>query len=181
MSIVTKTGDKGDTGMVGGGRTQKCAARMHACGTVDELNAALGVLRAHGTLAAAIDAGLARIQHELFTLGADLATPLGTTAPTKRITPAHIAGLEQWIASWETALPPLTQFILPGGGPEGAAIHLARTVCRRAERWVVALQAEEPINADALVYCNRLSDLLFVLARGVNRDQGRPEEPVQYA
>lgn len=181
MTIVTKTGDRGDTGMVGGTRTMKCSARMHACGSVDELNAALGVLRTHRARTDAIDAELARIQHTLFTLGADLATPLDSAAPTQRIAPRHVADLEHRIAAWEELLPPLTQFILPGGGPDGAATHLARTVCRRAERWIVALQTEEPINPHALVYCNRLGDLLFVLGRTLNRDQGRTEEPVQYA
>lgn len=181
MTIVTKTGDKGQTGLVGGVRVSKADARIHAYGTVDELNALLGVVLAEGSLPVTVQEGLGRIQHQLFTLGADLATPMDSTVPTKRITAAHVEALEQWIAELERELPVLQQFILPGGTKNGAHLHLARTVCRRAERWMTALQDAESANPQALIYANRLGDLLFLAARAVNRHEKRGEEAVQYA
>ncbi len=131
MSIVTKTGDDGTTGLVGGGRTRKDDVLMHAVGDVDELNAALGLAAAQEDLPDVMRRGLIRIQNELFTLGADLATPHGSTASKKRITTAHVGGLESWIADCESSLPPLQQFILPSGSRTGSLLHLARTICRR--------------------------------------------------
>ncbi|GEM_PF-36554 len=176
MSIVTKTGDQGETGLVGGARISKADARMHAIGSVDELNALLGVLLAE-QLPAEIAAGVTRIQNELFTLGADLATPR-PSVKVPRITQEHIAGLEAWIASLESALPPLQAFILPGGSRAGALLHSARTVCRRAERWVVSL--DNTVSEQSRIYLNRLSDLLFLLARAVNRERGAEEREVEY-
>lgn len=179
MSIVTKTGDHGDTGLVGGARVSKANTRMHAIGTVDELNALLGVILAEHLLPDAILIGLTRIQNELFTLGADLATP-DAAMKVPRITPDHIRQLEEWITGLEFTLPPLSAFILPGGSRAGSLLHHARTVCRRTERHIVALSKEEPTNAHAQIYLNRLSDLLFLLARAVNRENGVTEVEVSY-
>lgn len=181
MKIYTKTGDGGETGLWGGARVPKDAARVQAYGTVDECNAAIGVARA--ALAgepelAALDELLARIQNQLFVVGADLATP-GEAANIPRVGPAEVAFLEQTIDALEAELPALTQFILPGGSPAAAQLHLARTVCRRAERWVVQLGRHEPVGPDVGVYLNRLSDCLFVLARAANARLGRPDVPWQ--
>jgi len=175
--IYTRTGDAGETGMLSGGRASKAHARFHAVGTVDELNAVLGVVLAAGVEKSTTEA-LQRVQRELFTLGADLATPAETDAAwVQRITDAQVTRLEVDIDAWEAELPPLKQFILPGGSMAGALLHQARTVCRRAERWAVALNAEEALNPVALRYLNRLSDWLFVLARWVNTRAGVPEAP----
>ena len=175
--IYTRTGDAGETGTLSGGRVSKAHARFHAVGTLDELNAMLGVVLAAGVEASAVEA-LQRVQRELFTLGADLATPAETEAAwVRRITDAQVTRLEVDIDAWDAELPPLKQFILPGGGLAGAYLHQARTVCRRAERWAVALNAEERLNPAALRYLNRLSDWLFVLARRVNLHAGSPELP----
>jgi cob(I)alamin adenosyltransferase len=175
MKIYTKTGDQGETGLFGGPRVSKDHARIEAFGTVDELNSHLGVIR---TLPAAgeFDATLRRIQCELFDLGAELATP-GSTA--ERITPAHVETLERLIDTHETALEPLTCFILPTGTPLAAALHVARTVCRRAERRVVSLaaQLDTTIPANAIEFLNRLGDLLFVLARVANQRAGVADDP----
>ena len=175
MKIYTKTGDQGETGLFGGPRVSKNHARIEAFGTVDELNSHLGVIR---TLAAAaeFDADLRRIQCELFDLGAELATP-GSTA--ERITPAHVTVVERLIDAHEATLDPLTCFILPTGTPLAAALHVARTVCRRAERRVVSLaaQLDTTIPANAIEYLNRLGDLLFVLARSANRRAGVADDP----
>ena len=182
MKIYTKTGDSGDTGLFGGPRVAKDAPRIEAYGTVDELNSVLGVVRSHDA-PGPIDELLARIQNELFNLGAQLATPNPSAHQTSLIGPAHIAGLEAAIDHWEAGLEPLKQFILPGGMPAGAALHLARTVCRRAERRLVTLMhgSVEPIAEDLLIYLNRLSDLLFVLARAVNHLGGSGDVPWQKA
>ncbi len=175
--IYTRTGDAGETGMLSGERASKAHARFHAVGTVDELNAVLGVALAVGVEESVAEA-LRRVQRELFTLGADLATPADTEAAwVQRITDAQVTRLEVDIDAWEAELPPLKQFILPGGGVVGALLHQARTVCRRAERWAVALHAEDPLNPIALRYLNRLSDWLFVLARRVNMRSGHEELP----
>jgi cob(I)alamin adenosyltransferase len=176
VRIYTKTGDGGETSLFDNTRVSKADARVDAYGEVDELNACLGAVRAAGVgpdIAAAIEG----IQKELFALGARLADPSSRIAG--RVTKAAIADadvlwLEQVIDDLEEGLPPLRRFILPGGSPAGALLHLARTVCRRAERRVVALgpDAVEPI---LIVYLNRLSDLLFVMARAVNRRAGAPE------
>lgn len=175
MKIYTKTGDAGETGLFGGPRVSKAHARIEAFGTVDELNSHLGLIR---TLPAAAehDAMLRRIQCELFDLGAQLATP---QAAKERITSAHVECLEAAIDDCDGRLPPLQSFILPTGTPVAAAMHVARTVCRRAERRVVSLAAETgtAIPANAIEYLNRLGDLLFVLARSANRRDGVPDDP----
>jgi cob(I)alamin adenosyltransferase len=178
MKIYTKTGDAGDTGLFGGGRVPKDHPRVAAYGEVDSLNAAVG-------FAASLDPAsweaplLEAIQRDLFTAGAILATPDPKklkTAPAP-ITADRIAALEQAIDRLEKGIPPLDRFILPGGGPKGAAFHVARTTCRRAERAVVGLARGESIPGEVLIYLNRLSDLLFVLARSANRSTGHPELP----
>jgi len=175
VKIYTRTGDSGETSLFGGTRTTKDDPRVDAYGEVDELNAWLGFVRASG-LDPALDAGIVHIQKDLFALGAQLADPTDKLAP--RVTKAVIADadvtrLEQLIDALETELPPLGRFILAGGTPAGAAVHVARTVCRRAERRMVAL--DPPIDPVLIRYVNRLSDLLFVLARVVNKRGGVPE------
>ncbi len=178
MKIYTKTGDRGDTGLFGGPRVSKDAPRIEAYGTVDELNSLLGVTRSL-LQTGAVDTLLEQIQNELFSLGAQLATPDPVAHQMQLIGPPQVASLEAAIDRFEAGLAPLTQFILPGGSPAAAQLHLARTVCRRAERRVVTLvqNASEPVAGDLLVYLNRLSDLLFVLAREVNRGSGRGDVP----
>lgn len=176
MKIYTKTGDSGQTSLFDNSRVSKGDARVDAYGEVDELNACLGAARAAGLdteLAAAIEA----IQRELFAVGARLADPASRIAA--RVTKAavgdtDVARLEQLIDRLETELTPLVRFILPGGSPAGAWLHLARTVCRRAERRVVALGADA-VDPILVVYLNRLSDLLFVMARAANQRAGLPE------
>ncbi len=180
FSIVTKTGDNGTTGLYGGDRTSKADMRIEAIGTVDELNAMLGCILSREDLPLAISSHLTHVQHQLFTLGADLAAPLPSATKAKRITLQHVTLLEEWIDALEAELPPLTKFILPSGSETGSLLHLARTICRRAERHMVALHAEHPVNVQASVYINRLSDLLFLLARSVNVSLGRPETTVIY-
>lgn len=174
--IYTRTGDRGETGLIGGVRVAKDHARVAAYGDVDELNAALGLARAllaaeRRTAAPARQLG--RIQSELFELGAELAAPSGVG----RIGAADAAALERAIDRLSADLPALHRFILPGGSPAGAALHLARTVCRRAERSLAALRRSEAVRAEALVYLNRLSDYLFTLARFVNQKLRQPETP----
>jgi cob(I)alamin adenosyltransferase len=172
--IYTRTGDDGTTGLVDGSRRAKHDLRMVAIGEIDELNSAIGL--ATMAVAPAIHGELVRIQNDLFDLGADLATPLGAfdtpdfapTAMVLRIVAAQIDWLEGAIDRHNAALPPLTSFILPGGSEAAARVHLARAIARRAERAVAALAATEPVNPAALVYVNRLSDYLFVLARAIN-------------
>ncbi len=175
MKIYTRTGDQGETGLWGGLRVSKDAPRVQAYGTVDECNAAIGVARAAG-VDADLDALLARVQNDLFVVGADLATP-GEAANIPRIGAEAVRALEQAIDEMEARLEPLRQFILPGGTPPAAYLHLARTVCRRAERWVVTLSQIEPINPQVAIYLNRLSDLLFVAARYANANAGVPDVP----
>ena len=177
MKIYTKTGDTGETSLFGGQRVPKDALRIDAYGTVDELNSLLGAVRSlkpHREM----DAILQRLQEDLFVLGADLATPQGkSSSKTPRIEPRHAEELEKIIDSLESHLHPLTRFILPGGAPIGAQLQVARTVCRRAERLVVKLSREERTGSPALVYLNRLSDLLFVLSRYANHLDGAKEIP----
>ena len=175
MKIYTRTGDDGSTGLWGGKRVQKDSLRVHAYGTVDECNAALGLVRAAG-VGAALDSMLARIQDELFVVGADLASP---DAKTKidRVDARSVQVLEEAIDTLEGQLEPLQQFILPGGTMAAAYLHLARTICRRAERWAVSLAHEEAINEHVLSYINRLSDLLFVMARVANAQAGVQDVP----
>ena len=166
--IYTRTGDAGTTGLVDGSRVGKAQARLHAIGEVDEANCTIGIAAA--LLDGDDHAMLARIQNELFDLGADLATPgedFEASAMALRIVPAQTIRLESEIDAMNEALSPLTSFILPGGSPAVAALHLARAVVRRAERAMVAAAGEVPLNPQALAYINRLSDHLFVLARHV--------------
>ena len=173
MKIYTKTGDDGSTGLLGRGRLPKCDIRIAAYGTVDELSAVLGVRAPHG-LETAIDQLLERLQNELFVVGAALADPGRDGQFHNAVTPAHVDQLERTIDGLEAELEPLVQFILPGGIPAAAGLHLARTVCRRAERLVVELarKPDEAVAPPVQVYLNRLSDLLFVLARAVNHRAG---------
>lgn len=173
MKIYTRTGDDGTTALFAGGRVSKAHLRVEAYGTVDELNAVLGVVR---TLRPAGDAYLAQIQRQLFVLGADLATPQAA-APSRvvRMDAAAVAWLEELIDELTAALPPLTHFILPGGCPAAAHVHIARTVCRRAERLAVALAEHEPLGEQVIPYLNRLSDFLFTLARWENAQAGVPD------
>ena len=168
--IYTRTGDGGSTGLVDGSRVPKSSARMAAIGEVDEANAAIGM-----AIAALRDDSLAEqlrlIQNELFDLGADIATP-GEVQGALRIVKTQVGRLEHEIDAMNDDLEPLTSFILPGGSAEVAALHLARTVVRRAERAAVALAEAKQVNAQALAYLNRLSDLLFVAARFVAAKQG---------
>jgi cob(I)alamin adenosyltransferase len=176
MKIYTKSGDGGETGLFGGARVRKCDPRVEAYGEVDEANAAIGAARA-ALADPELDEELGRIQLELFTLGAELASPHGVAARSAvpAIDPAWATRLEQAMDRWDAALPELRAFILPGGTAGGAALHLARCVCRRAERHVVALAARVEVDPNALVYLNRLSDLLFLAARIANLRAGRAE------
>lgn len=176
--IYTRTGDQGDTGLFGGGRVSKDHLRVSAYGEVDELNAVLGwaVSRIRDE---EIRDGLAAVQADLFALGGHLATPPGARSRAHLPDlPRHRPGeFERWIDRAEEELEPLSSFILPGGAEGGALLHLARTVCRRAERAVVRLSRDDEVDPDILVYLNRLSDLLFDLARLANRRAGTPETP----
>ncbi len=175
MKIYTRTGDAGDTSLFDGTRVRKHDPRVDAYGEVDETNAWLGLARASG-LDPALDAEIVQLQRDLFALGAQLADPADKLAP--RVTKAVLADddvvrLEKLIDALEEELPPLRRFILAGGTPGGAALHLARTVCRRAERRMVAL--DPAVDLVLIRYINRLSDLLFVLARVANHRGGVPE------
>jgi cob(I)alamin adenosyltransferase len=169
-TIYTRTGDKGTAGLVDGSRVSKASARMAAIGNVDEANASVGMAVAllHDD---SLGEQLQRIQNELFDLGADIATP-GEVEGALRIVPGQVERLEHEIDAMNAGLEPLRSFILPGGSPAVAALHLARTVARRAERSAVALSNTEQVNPTALAYLNRLSDLLFVAARFVAAKQG---------
>ncbi len=170
--VVTRTGDGGSTALAGGLRVRKSSTRVQAYGEVDEVNSCLGLAVSLGP-----DPGLARVlelvQHRLFSIGADLATPPETRGP--RVEDHLVSELESLMEPMMEELPPLEEFVLPGGSPAGAALHLARTVCRRAERTCAALAEQEEVTPQVLVYLNRLSDLLFVMARVANRRSGCPE------
>lgn len=171
MKIYTKTGDDGTTSLFGGQRVPKSDLRIDAYGTVDELNSQLGVVasqRPDAELASMID----RIQHLLFTLGADLATPPMVNVRIDRISDANVGELEHMIDSLDARLPVLKSFILPGGSPTSAGLHIARTVCRRAERILILARETEVISDEAVHFLNRLSDLLFVMARFENASKG---------
>ncbi|EMI44793.1 cob(I)yrinic acid a,c-diamide adenosyltransferase [Rhodopirellula sp. SWK7] len=197
MKIYTRTGDSGTTGLFGGPRVAKDDTRIEAYGTVDELNAVLGCVRSAVESAVAecedeperrdalmqFDDRIGQVQHELFSLGAELASPHPDEFQLRVIGTPHIERLEKWIDETESLLPPLKQFILPGGSPVAAQVHLARAVCRRSERRVITLadsvQSETPIGEEVIVYLNRLSDWLFVVSRDVNRLLGREDQPWQ--
>jgi cob(I)alamin adenosyltransferase len=185
--IYTRTGDDGTTGLGDGTRVRKDSVRVEAYGTVDELNSALGVVLAVPGVPAEIASCLGEVQHDLFDLGGELCIP-GHQLTSE----AQVERLEQALDRFNAKLPPLADFILPGGGPAAAACHLARCICRRAERRVWALAASEPVPPAAPRYLNRLSDLLFVLARALarhergaevlwRRDRGAPRDPRQPA
>ena len=178
MKIYTRSGDRGETSLFGGGRVLKSHVRVAAYGAVDELNAALGM-----AIAAVADeeirANLARVQQDLFSLGASLATPGAEAGSAKPATPPlpfpRIHEMEVWIDAATEETPPLRNFILPGGSRGAATLHLARTICRRAERAVVRLGEEEALDAEVVRYLNRLSDLLFAFARLENHRAGVPD------
>ena len=176
--IYTKTGDDGHTGLFGGGRVEKDHVRVEAYGDVDELNAVIGVARAVDMMPR-VDEILAPIQRDLFSIGALLATPHPEKhkeqLETARLSDRRIAQLEQAIDDCEEELEPLKAFILPGGTAKASALHVARTVCRRAERSVITLQRTDAVPQIIVVYLNRLSDLLFVLARVANKRAGAGE------
>ncbi len=182
--VYTRGGDKGETSLVGGQRIAKDSIRIESYGTVDELNAILGVVRvtnrdlpgASPEARERLDAILFRIQNELFNLGSDLATLPGDRHPKQPVIEAHhVAVLEATIDELNAGLPELTSFVLPGGGLVGAHLHQARTVCRRAERLVTTLGRQEAVGEECLVYLNRLSDLLFVLSRWAAKVRSEPE------
>lgn len=172
--IYTRGGDKGQTSLADGRRVDKHDLRVAAYGSVDEANAVIGLARLH--TGGEADALLARVQNDLFDLGADLATPEAEAPkhPPLRILAGQVEALEQAIDRWNATLEPLASFVLPGGSAAAAWLHLGRTVVRRAEREATALVEREPVNPEALRYLNRLSDLLFVLARSLN-DGGRAD------
>jgi cob(I)alamin adenosyltransferase len=179
MKIYTRKGDKGETGLIGGKRVLKSALRVEAYGEIDELSAVLGWIRAKLT-DETIRAELLQIQRDLFAVGAQLADPSGHVeekAEKAGISEGRVRELEGIIDRYDTALSPLRAFILPGGSEGGALLHLARTVCRRAERRMVALSQDVPLSPVLITYINRLSDLLFTLARAVNREAGIEEIP----
>ena len=178
MKIYTKTGDQGETGLFGGPRVRKDHPRIEAFGAVDELNAMLGVARAT-ELPAEVEQTLHRVQHELFSVGSELATTEPEKYQLPQVGDVQAALLEQEIDQLESHLPPLTMFILPSGCEASVRIQLARTICRRAERRVVELmeQAEQPISERIVCYLNRLSDYLFVAARYTNHTAGVTDEP----
>jgi cob(I)alamin adenosyltransferase len=174
VKIYTRTGDSGETGLFDGTRVSKADERVAAYGDVDELNAWLGLVRASGGASRRLEEMLVQIQRDLFALGARLADPSHKIAD--RVTKAqvhseHVTRLEGWIDRLDAELPPLRRFILPGGTERGALLHVARTVCRRAERSVVGIGGDPEL----IVYLNRLSDLLFVMARAENNTAGTPE------
>lgn len=173
--IYTRTGDDGSTSLFGGGRVSKDDARIRAYGTVDELNACLGQCAAGLEAETPVRLLLVQLQNELFVVGADLATPLTSRASVPRIAPSDVRRLEDCIDSYEADLSPLTNFILPGGSTAASSLHQARTVCRRAEREIVAARLAGELNVHALEYINRMSDLLFVLARWVNHMENVPD------
>ncbi len=178
MKIYTRTGDTGETGLFGGARVAKTDPRVEAYGTVDEANAAIGVARAAGVSVSA-DELLQTVQNELFAVGAELACAPGKESKQRleRVSDAATERLERAMDELEATLPPLKVFVLPGGSPGAAALHLARTIARRAERSVLTVSAESPLRPELIRYLNRLSDLLFVMARAENQRSGTPDVP----
>jgi len=177
MSITTRTGDDGETCLYAGKRVSKASERVHALGTLDELNAVLGAALAE-KVPKDIGEQLSAIQHLLFVVGADIATPFTSDVDVHRVDVEDIHRLDELIDELEGTLSPLTNFILPGGTRAGAFLHQARTACRRAERHVVGLNEREEINDCVQMYLNRLSDYLFLAARAVNKDMGIEEEEI---
>ncbi|WP_040769231.1 cob(I)yrinic acid a,c-diamide adenosyltransferase [Novipirellula maiorica] len=180
MKIYTRTGDAGSTGLFGGPRVAKDDDRIEAYGTVDELNACLGLVRSAG-VSSTMDSQLCQIQHALFSIGAELATPNPDEHGMRIIDDVHVKQLEGWIDEHESVLPPLKNFILPAGVAAATHLHLARSICRRAERRVVTLvrRHEASVSEELIVYLNRLSDLLFVLSRVANFDANVDDDPWQ--
>ncbi len=180
MKIYTRTGDRGQTGLFGGARVDKDDPRVEAYGTVDETNAVIGCARAHG-VGSNVDALLAELQADLFAVGAELACVPGREDKLgmKLVDHGDVERLEHAIDDAERGLPALKSFVLPGGNPAAAALHHARTVCRRAERRVLTSSNDTELREELVVYLNRLSDLLFVLARRVNHDAGVEDVPWQ--
>lgn len=176
MKVYTKTGDDGTTGLFGGDRVRKDHTRIEAYGTVDEANAIVGIARSAGPKDRLADL-LERIQGEMFVVGADLATPVKAKPVVPRVRPEIVERLESDIDSLEEDLSPLKTFILPGGTPRAAALHAARTVCRRAERSVITAMEHEEIDPMVAIYLNRLSDFLFVAARWANHVEGVADTP----
>lgn len=176
--VYTRTGDQGQTSLVGGQRVSKASPRVDAYGDVDELNSVIGVARSRSE-DKDIDEVLGLIQNDLFTLGSDLASPSGIDVP--RIPESFVKKLEELSDRFLAELEPLKEFILPGGTEAGATLHLARTVARRSERRVVALSESEEVNPETIVYLNRLSDLLFILARAVNLRAAIPEKMTDFS
>jgi cob(I)alamin adenosyltransferase len=177
LKIYTKTGDLGETSLLGGTRVPKDHLRVAAYGDVDETNAAIGAVRALAD--GPLDRALSAVQKDLFAIGAQLADPTHRVTSKRAkaaVTAAHVRRLEKLIDAREARLPPLRSFVLPGGTPTAALLHQARTVCRRAERSVVSLSREADVDPRILVYLNRLSDLLFVLARFENHRRGVTED-----
>lgn len=182
MKIYTKTGDKGQTALYGGTRVSKASARVEAYGTIDELNSFIGLAKSEISDPEVL-AQLKKIQFDLFTLGSESATPTdkltmanGKSRLALMITEREIEELEHWMDHFEAGLEPLQYFILPGGGRSATALHVCRTVCRRAERSLVYLRESEEVRPELLKYLNRLSDYLFVLARYISKLKGETEE-----
>lgn len=183
--IYTRSGDTGETMLANGTRASKSSARICTYGDVDELNSTVGLVRlelsrdpklvGHEDFATTVDAELGRIQQELFNLGAELATPGATRESTPVVQDHHVERLEQEIDAHNAPLEPLRSFVLPGGGPVGTTAHLARTVCRRAERNLIALSTTEDVRGETIRYLNRLSDYLFVLSRAASHTLGYDE------
>jgi cob(I)alamin adenosyltransferase len=165
--IYTRKGDDGSTSLDAKNRIPKDSIHVEALGTIDELNSSIGMVLAFNVETTEIENSLTQIQQDLFNLGGELCPPYH-----KVITEEKITQLEQWLDAWNENLPPLKEFVLPGGNPKSAACHVARTVCRRAERVLVSLNHEEKLNPDILRYVNRLSDLLFVAARMLAKETG---------
>jgi cob(I)alamin adenosyltransferase len=176
--VYTRAGDKGQTSLVGGKRVSKASLRVDAYGDVDELNSVIGLARAR-LRDQEIDEALSAIQNDLFTLGADLASPADVEVP--RIDESFVKTLEDYSDHYLAQLEPLKEFILPGGSEAGATLHVARTVARRAERRAVELSESEELNEHTIVYLNRLSDLLFILARAVNHRAGEREKMTDFS
>jgi len=180
VAIYTRTGDKGETGLFGGGRVSKTHPRVAAYGDIDELNSFLGAARAalrEDPALGSVDEGLARVQAECFVIGAILAAPSEKAAKLPELDAASSKRLENEIDTWDKNLLPLKTFILPGGGRAGAALHVARAVSRRAERSVVSLSGTDAVPNEITIYLNRLSTWLFVAARFVNKETGHAETP----